>query len=46
MGVATTAVSDVRDSAIKKGLIWSPEHGRIAFTVPGRADFICRQPNA
>ncbi len=46
MGVATTAVSDVRDSAIKKGLIWSPEHGRIAFTVPGMADFIRRQPTA
>jgi hypothetical protein len=46
MGVATTAVSDVRDSAIKKGLIWSPEHGRIAFTVPGMADFNRRQPTA
>ncbi len=45
-GVATTAVSDVRDSAIKKGLVWSPEHGRIAFTVPGMADFIRRQPTA
>ncbi|WP_457142333.1 ATP-binding protein [Mycobacterium sp. URHB0021] len=43
MGSAATAVSDVRDSALKKGLIWAPEHGRIAFTVPHMADFIRRQ---
>lgn len=43
MGLGTNGVSDVRDSAIKKGLVWSPEHGRIAFTVPGMADFIRRQ---
>ncbi len=44
MGSTTTAISDVRDSAMKKGLVWSPEHGRIAFSVPGMADFIRRQP--
>ncbi|MEW1934447.1 ATP-binding protein [Rhodococcus sp. NPDC079359] len=44
MGQTTTGVSDVRDSLIRKGLIWSPEHGRIAFTVPGMSDFIRRQP--
>ena len=44
MGATTTAVSDLRDSTIKKGLIWSPEHGRVAFTVPHMADFILRQP--
>lgn len=44
MGSTTTAVSDVRDSTIRKGLVWSPEHGRVAFTVPGMADFIRRQP--
>ncbi len=43
MGSTSTAVSDVRDSAIKKGLIWVPEHGRVAFTVPHMADFIRRQ---
>lgn len=43
MGLTTTSVSDIRDSAIKKGLIWAPEHGRISFTVPGMADFIRRQ---
>lgn len=44
MGHSTAAISDVRDSAIKKGLVWSPEHGRIGFTVPGMDDFIRRQP--
>lgn len=44
MGSTSSGVSDVRDSAIRKGLIWAPEHGRIAFTVPGMADFIRRQP--
>ncbi|MCP9276947.1 ATP-binding protein [Mycolicibacterium arenosum] len=43
MGASASAVSDVRDSALKKGLIWAPEHGRIAFTVPHMADFIRRQ---
>lgn len=43
MGSTATAVSDVRDSAIKKGLVWAPEHGRVAFTVPHMADFIRRQ---
>lgn len=46
MGSTSSGVSDVRDSAIRKGLIWAPEHGRIAFTVPGMADFIRRQPRA
>ncbi|MBS9376536.1 hypothetical protein [Rhodococcus sp. B50] len=37
MGTTASGVSDVRETAIKKGLIWAPEHGRIAFTVPGIA---------
>lgn len=44
MGVRTSAISEVRDSALKKGLVWAPAHGRIAFSVPGMADFIRRQP--
>ncbi len=32
-------------SLISKGLIFAPEHGIVAFTVPGMADFIQRQPN-
>lgn len=44
LGVQVSALSGVRDTAIKKGLVWSPEYGRVAFTVPGMADFIRRQP--
>lgn len=32
-----------RANLIAKGLIYPPEHGRIAFTVPQMADFITRQ---
>ncbi|GAA1134244.1 hypothetical protein [Citricoccus alkalitolerans] len=28
---------------VEKGLASSPEHGQLAFTVPGMADFIQRQ---
>jgi hypothetical protein len=37
-----TALGLVRASLIAKGLVYSPEHGQIAFTVPGMADFIAR----
>ncbi|MDV6271753.1 hypothetical protein [Rhodococcus globerulus] len=43
MGPTASGSSEVRDSAIKRGLIWSPERGRIAFTVPGMGDFIRRR---
>ncbi len=33
----------VRAKLISKGLVFAPEHGSIAFTVPGMADFIARQ---
>jgi len=44
LGKIPTGVGPIRDSLIKKGLIYSPEHGQIAYTVPGMADFIARQP--
>ena len=31
-----------RDSLIKLGLIYSPEHGKVAFTVPDMGEFILR----
>lgn len=40
----SAALSPARDSLIKKGLVWAPEHGRIAFTVPLMDEFIRRQP--
>jgi hypothetical protein len=36
------AVSVVREQLIDNGLIYSPERGKVAFTVPGFADFIRR----
>lgn len=36
------AVSVVREQLIEHGLIYSPERGLVAFTVPGFADFIRR----
>jgi len=36
------AVSVVREQLIDEGLIYSPERGQVAFTVPGFADFIRR----
>lgn len=39
------SLGPTRAALISKGLLYSPEHGRIAFTVPGMADFITRQPD-
>jgi hypothetical protein len=39
----TRALGPVRDSLIKKGMIYSPEHGQIAFTVPLFDAFMHRQ---
>lgn len=36
-------VSVARDQLIKKGLIYAPDRGSIAFTAPGMADYIERQ---
>lgn len=38
-----TSLGPTRASLIAKGLVYSPEHGVIAFTVPGMAAFIARQ---
>jgi len=39
-----SSLGPARASLISKGLIYAPEHGEVAFTVPGMADFITRQP--
>jgi len=44
LGKTPTGVGPIRDSLIKKGLIYAPEHGQVAYTVPGMAAFIARQP--
>ena len=40
----TSDISVARDELIKKGLVYAPERGLLAFTVPGMHDFINRQP--
>lgn len=39
-----SSLGPARASLISKGLIYAPEHGRVAFSVPGMAAFISRQP--
>ncbi|WP_307812373.1 ATP-binding protein [Phycicoccus sp. CSK15P-2] len=46
LGRKVTSLGPARASLIAKGLIYAPEHGVVAFTVPGMADFIQRQPQA
>jgi hypothetical protein len=36
-------VGPVRANLIHKGLVYAPEHGLVAYTVPGMAGFIARQ---
>jgi hypothetical protein len=43
LGRAVGNVGPIRAGLIGKGLIYAPEHGRVAFTVPGMAAFIRRQ---
>jgi len=43
LGKDAGSLSPVRAQLIAKGLVYAPEHGRIAFTVPGMAAFIERQ---
>lgn len=43
LGKSMSQISVARSNLIAKGLIYAPEHGRVAFTVPQMADFISRQ---
>jgi hypothetical protein len=44
LGRKITSLGPIRAKLIAKGLIYAPEHGLVAYTVPGMADFIRRQP--
>ncbi len=44
LGRKVTSLGPTRANLIAKGLVYAPEHGVVAFTVPGMADFITRQP--
>jgi hypothetical protein len=46
LGRRATSFGPTRASLIAKGLVYAPEHGVIAFTVPGMAGFINRQPRS
>ncbi|MDT0197328.1 ATP-binding protein [Arthrobacter sp. AB6] len=46
LGRSAASFGPIRASLIAKGLVYAPEHGVIAFTVPGMAEFITRQPGA
>jgi hypothetical protein len=44
LGRRPTSLGPARANLIAKGLVYAPEHGVVAFTVPGMAHFIQRQP--
>ncbi|MDF2443083.1 MAG: hypothetical protein JWR01_1286, partial [Subtercola sp.] len=44
LGRTATSFGPIRANLIAKGLVYAPEHGVVAFTVPGMAAFILRQP--
>ncbi|WP_139007332.1 ATP-binding protein [Arthrobacter crystallopoietes] len=43
LSAKATSLAPTRGQLIAKGLIYSSEYGKVAFTVPGMADFIKRQ---
>jgi len=38
-----TSLGPTRANLISKGLIYSPDHGMVAYTVPAMAEFVRRQ---
>ena len=42
LGKKMQALSPIRSKLIRKGMVWSPEHGDTAFTVPLFGEFMCR----
>ena len=44
MGRRPSSLGPTRANLMAKGLIYAPTHGVVAFTVPGMADFVLRQP--
>lgn len=44
LGRSPASVGPARASLIAKGLVYAPEHGVVAFTVPGMSAFVLRQP--
>lgn len=44
LGKRISALGPTRDNLISKGLIYSPDHGIVAYTVPAMAAFVNPQP--
>lgn len=44
LGISPNALGPRRSSLIKRGMIYSPEHGLVAFTVPLFNEFLRRNP--
>ena len=42
LGLKVTSVGPTRSRLITKGLIYRPQHGETAFTVPLFDDYMCR----
>ena len=42
LGIQPSGLSPIRDKLIKKGMVYSPEHGYMAFTVPLFDEFMLR----
>ncbi len=40
---SSRSLGPARASLISKGIVYSPEHGTIAYTVPGMADYVSRR---
>lgn len=45
MGIQPSSLGPYRAALINKGLVYAPEHGQIAFTVPGMAGYVDRHHN-
>ena len=43
MDLTTNKASSIKNNLIKKGMVYSPEHGRTAFTVPLFDEFVLRR---
>lgn len=44
MGLKPTSLGPSRATLMSKGLIFAPEHGQVAYTVPGMAAYVTRHP--
>jgi hypothetical protein len=42
LGTKTTSLGPARANLIAKGIVYPPEHGMLAYTVPGMADYVRR----